>query len=106
PRVLPRALTAPVWRLRASINSFLSFDCSSTVIADFSRAGGRSSDGAYFFSEADASARAFINDELEFAQLPSERHSNNTAPAARDAICSSEYEIPMTLVLRAFAGQL
>ena len=87
PPFLSRALAAAVWRSRASVNRFLSFACSSAVIAGFSRFAGRSSTGKYSFAGAGASARASIKDELELAQPPSQTLSNNVAVAMANVIC-------------------
>src|SRR6516164_8429551 len=88
---LPWALADAAWRSRAAVSSFLSFACSSAVIAGFSRFGGRSSTGKYFCCGVGASARASINDELELAQPPSERLDNSTALTASAVTCPLTY---------------
>ena len=95
------ALADAAWRSRAAVSSFLSFACSSAVIAGFSRFGGRSSTGKYFCCGDGASARASINDELELAQPPSERLDNSTALTASAVTCPLTYAMPMLRVLRA-----
>src|SRR6516162_3881083 len=102
---LPWPLADAAWRSRAAISSFLSFACSSAVIAGFSRFGG-SSTGKYFYCGDGASARASINDELELAQPPSERLDNSTALTASAVTCPLTYAMPMHACSASIAGQL